>query len=147
MTVVNENEYLFLDGSVVKPIAYQENGNYFFEVQFPQNYWNSDVETGLLQKEAQKWVVETACIHYNLKQEEYFVSAYLWEERLNIALTLIPMEQVPDYVKSKPANYWHDFEWGMALTLIPMEQVPDYVKANPINYWYDFNREVWTKIN
>ena len=147
MIVVNENEYLFLDGSAIEPIAYQENGNYFFEVQFPQDYWDSGVDTGLLQEQAYKWVVETACIHFNLKQEDYFPSAYLWEERLNIALTLIPMEQVPGYVKSKPANYWHDFEWGIALTLIPLNSVPDYVKSYPANYWYDFEWETWTEIN
>jgi len=113
MIVVKSNDNMFLDGSVVEPVSYQENGIYFFEAKVPEVFWNSDVDTGLLQKKAQEWAVETACIHYNLKQKDYFPSAYLWEKRLRIALTLIPMEQVPDYVKSNPANYWYDFEWGV----------------------------------
>ena len=117
MIVVNENEYMFLDGSIIEPSTWQENGTYFFEVKkVPDSYYNSDVETGLLQEQAQEWAVETALTHFNLKQEDYFVSVYPWEERVSIAL-------------------------------IPLTLVPGYVKSDPANYWYDFNRECWTKIN
>jgi len=111
MIVLNENEYLFLDGSVVKPFGNQEDGNYFFEVKVPESYWDNDVETGLLQEKAQEWAVETACIYFNLDQKDYFPSIYPWEERLCVAL--IPVSQVPDYVKADSVNYWYDFEWGV----------------------------------
>ena len=107
--IVHENEYMFLDGSAVKFIAYREDKNYFFEARVPDSYWNSDVETGLLHKEAQEWAVETALIHFGLNQKDYFTPPNPWEERL--CVVLIPLTNVPDYVKDNPANYWYDFEW------------------------------------
>lgn len=116
--IVYENEYLFLDGSIVEPIAYQDNdsGICFFETKVPVAFWDSDVEVGKLRQEAQEWAVETACLHFGLDQKEYFISACPWEERLSVAL-------------------------------IPLNLVPNHVMSGLDNYWYDFVREAWTKIN
>ena len=108
MQILNESDYMFLDGSIVEPSTSQKDGVCFFEVKVPESYWDSDVETGKLHQQAQEWAVETACIHFGLNQEDYFPSFYPWEERLSIAL--IPVSGIPGYVKSDPSNWYFDFE-------------------------------------
>lgn len=117
MKVLNESDYMFLDGSIVDPSTSQKDGILFFEVKPPESYWDSDVEIGKLRQEAQEWAVETACIHFGLDQEDYFPSIYPWEERLSVAL--IPMGRVPGYV----------------------------VEGNLSNWYYCFESEAWTKVN
>ena len=100
--IVHENEYMFLDGSAVKFIAYREDKNYFFEARVPDSYWNSDVETGLLHKEAQEWAVETALIHFGLNQKDYFTPPNPWEERHSVNVN--PSKQCSGLRKGQPSQ-------------------------------------------